>query len=696
MNNRTRVSVSHKRYRIAPVVALVLLFGFALRSVDLGAAPLMGDEGWVSFLAFSEGHNGQRSELGMKTSTGLDHSPFIADVLSPAYAFDPDPRMARLYIAALQLLGMAMLYLLGRRYWSERVGMAALVIYAVIPRGVMAGRFLWNPYIVPPFLIAYFLTGFLILDGKRWARWLHPLCLALAVQGHPAVITLAPVSLIFYALDMRKRPGIGVHRRWPAIRDHAVGIALAALSMLPWLIGYVHLRAGVPVTNLASPSSLPLRLAGGTPAPTVLADFMGYQITADFTSLGGIASAYVKPDQLASSIGNLIGALTALSAVILIVWGLIGAWWRRQIGYIGYVRGAIVGIGYLLMPAFLLVLPLPTYSAYLIPLMPLGALCLAIILDMMEQVFWQTGRAARTAPRLRWIRTVTTLTILAISAFYLAITLNWLDQIHNFHNYTRDSQLSLDKMVSLRNIAVRPGYETLYLVDGNSAGDFVQEMVWLTLATKGPSRVLWGGQDTLPVPSAGATYVGYADSTFIPELYGLPKPRLTVNGVYRVVDLPPMSDKRFPPQCNPSGPTQLSNGVTILGYYTPGDVLPTPGNPWTIYLLWQGNPAAAGDLVQVPTYQFTNQLFDSAGNRYAQDDLPALNGSLWRAGELILTRVELIPTAALPHNKTLMLHVGMYSLPGTTSGQALANARAIDGAGNPVAGWITIPVCARF
>src|SRR5258708_2178268 len=88
------------------LIVLVLLFGFFFRTTDVGAGPLMGDEVWLTYLAYNFGHNGQRAELGVISSAHVNQPPFFHDLFAIPFAFDPDPRIARLFMAVLQLIAM--------------------------------------------------------------------------------------------------------------------------------------------------------------------------------------------------------------------------------------------------------------------------------------------------------------------------------------------------------------------------------------------------------------------------------------------------------------------------------------------------------------------------------------------------------------------------------------------------------------
>jgi hypothetical protein len=188
----------------------------------------------------------------------------------------------------------------------------------------------------------------------------------------------------------------------------------------------------------------------------------------------------------------------------------------------------------------------------------------------------------------------------------------------------------------------------------------------------------------MPVPDAGATYIGFADAIHIPELYRDQPARLIADGLYRVADLPPHAVDMFTPICLPQESSRLDNGATILGYYAPGNPAPVNGKAWTIYLLWKG---ASGTPTQA--YQIFNHLIDDKGDRHAQNDIPALDSALWRDSDVIVSRVTLAP-AGLNMPQALALRVGMYTMPG------FKNANVLDSAGNPAGQWVTIPLCETF
>jgi hypothetical protein len=620
--------------------------GFFLRTVDIDAASLYGDEAWIMFKAFSFGHLGQRHEIGPFYSTGLVQPPILGDVFAIPFAFDPDPRFARLFMGAIHVVSMGVLYLMVRRYWSTRTALAALLLYAIMPRAIWIGREIWQPNFVPPFLIGYFATGFLATEGKRWARWLHPIMLCLAMQAHLISVLFAPLTLGFLALDWRKAQLEG---HWRFLLDYVGGSVVAAMLLVPWAIGLGHFQANNPtraIVNLAEVSAPDRILSYLIDNPTRLY----YKIIPN--------ADYQFPPQNLTTFFQVIGWITLLGSIFLI---------GRALLQRSHFADAMISASYLILPGVLLLFPQRTYNHYMIPLLPAAAVIQAIVL---------IGSRPRSTHLLR----LALVAIIVIGILQVSVVFDTIRQFHTYNTFTRGQMPSLEEVTEFRNQAVRPDVETIYLLEGYTDAEFTLAMAWSIHAAKGPSRVIWGDNMALPVPEGGATYVGYFDAIHIPELYAQPTPRLTIHNLYKVVDLPPHSG--FEPTCRPEGPTRLGNGATILGFYTPGERMPRPGQPWTVYVLWRSKVNTSGQ-----SFQLFNHLVESSGTAYAKRDIGTLATDLWRENELLVSKVTLQIAENLPTNEQLTLNVGMYRFPD------VKNTSVLDSDGNPVAAWVRIPLC---
>ena len=102
-----RIQTQQARAAELIMAACILLLGFGLRTAEIGAAPLQGDEAWTTFLAFDFGYNGRHADVGVMSSAGINQPPLFHEIFALPLAFSADPRIARLFMAALHLVAMA-------------------------------------------------------------------------------------------------------------------------------------------------------------------------------------------------------------------------------------------------------------------------------------------------------------------------------------------------------------------------------------------------------------------------------------------------------------------------------------------------------------------------------------------------------------------------------------------------------------
>ncbi|MCC7447808.1 MAG: glycosyltransferase family 39 protein [Anaerolineae bacterium] len=629
------------------VVVLILLGGFLLRTIDLAAEPFQGDEVETAFLAFQFGHYGIRSELGVVTSNQSRQSPFFHDVFALSFAFDPDPRIGRLYLAVIHLVSMAVLYGMVRRYWSHRAALVALLLYVVMPRAVWSGRFMWNPSLVPPFMIGLYATGLLAIEGKRWARWLAPVMCCAAFQSHPVAVIAALLLPLFFVRDWIK--GVG-GRRW-IVRDYLIGAVLAGLLIAPWGIGVLHDQS-----NYQEGGEL-VELKKSSPPERILMLLIDNPV--QLVNRPDTTPRYIpSPDSLVM-VYRAFGVLALLGSLYLLAYGII---YRRFPDF-------MIGVSFLSFPVLLLFLPARTYDHYVIPLLPATAVIQAVVL---------VG-GWRRAP---WLR-LGALVVAGMCVVQTGYFLYWLAQLHTLDKFGVKALPPLSQELWVRDEAKKSGNDIVYFIEGD--GYIYREHVrlWIMLNAKDPRvRVINGPSRPLPVADAGITYVGYSSDILIPELYANRPARAELNNYLRIVDIPPHS--AFTPTCKPVGPNRLGNGATILGYYTPAGEQPVPGQPWTIYMLWQGKPGQPQEL-----YQMFNHLVDDQDKRHGQNDVTTIFTDMWRDHETYVSKITIMPDAGTTTLRPLHLRVGMYTLKDSGSSPV----SVVDGDGNPVAAWITIPLC---
>ncbi len=630
-------------------VILLILVAFGLRTVGSGYAPFQGDEVWNGFLAFQFGSLGERSPLGVVSSTGLNQAPFLADVFALPFFISPDPRIARLFMAMLQIVGLAVIFRLGTGYWSFAVGITMLAIMATMPRAVWAGRFLWNPYLTLPFLATYILSGFALSENRTWGKLVHPPALALAIQAHPSAVAFLPVSILFYGRWLFR--GKTTHLKHDLL-IHIMGIGLAVLAMSPWILGILTTAAR---TELGQ-ADLGWKL--GSTLDRIIQHLLPLTTKLDTGAFGIPNEDWNHPAGL-PAIQSALNFGVMIGAGILILRGV----YRKRF------RDFAAGLCFWLFPLTLSIMPSNVYNFYLSLLLPSAGIVWAVLL---------MGPPARHRI-MGWARVVA---VIAIVALQLYISVDGILQLASFSHFTRESTLPLQDMIALRNELGSLDGDPIFVVEGASGDDFEQALLWHIISGRNRYRVIWGNTRTVPVPIGGTTYVDYEGAPNLPEILGDRARYRTYRDIYRVITLPPNS--ALYPSCEAVEPSRfgIGNGARIIGYSTEQEGRPTSGEEWKLFILWEGQQHP-----ETTVYQMAVHLIDEAGDKYAQADVTTLSPSVWRDTEQLVTPVTLTASDALPTDEPLFLRIIFYTLPDMNT------ANSVDADGNVVAPWVIMPLC---
>lgn len=210
------------------LLALVLLIAAIVRMGDARLVEFFHDEAMLSLMA-QEMADGQTFPLtGIVSSVGLPNPPVSVWVMALPYLFSSNPLTATLYVAALNVAGVGLLWWIARRYFGVTVALVAGIAYALNPWAILYSRKIWAQDFMTPFIllaIALALAG--CIENKRWARVLCVPVMLFAAQIHFAGWALLPLVLLI----------VWMWRARMTRRDLVAALALSALVMLPYMIG---------------------------------------------------------------------------------------------------------------------------------------------------------------------------------------------------------------------------------------------------------------------------------------------------------------------------------------------------------------------------------------------------------------------------------------------------------------------------
>ncbi len=619
---------------------LILLVAALLRLDQAGVVEFRHDEAMLSLLAQDMAEGKTFPLTGIPSSVGIPNPPASVYMVAVPYALGADPQAATLFIAAFNVIGVGLLWLIAHRYFSRTAALVAGLAYAVSPWAVLYSRKIWaQDFHTPLVLLAVLLGLYGFGEGKRWAQVLCLPVLIFALQIHFAAWALLPVFGVVLWLG---RKNISL----PAL---ITSFGLAALTLVPFALGLSHILQ-------ADPDRLSSALDRNAGPLTFLPDAL--LTTVQFATGLGLETV-VAPEQTADLLVN-VPPQPAL-------WSLLGG--LALVGLVALAvsrnrRLALLLIVWLGVP--LLVFSLswtPVYPHYLIASIP--ALCLLISLGVVALI-----EAAPGKPFSRAVGLAAVAAVLLAQGLWWRGLLRYVDTIAtpggfgtpiHYLNDVRDA-LHADQDVLVISSGINILYDQEPAIWAAMLDDKTEPHCLRTISGDGLAVIPRGSFLVMAAPDApenpaDGLYTPPADSEVFPLRPG--------EGVYRISSFESVSDfKRS--DIVPLTPTRFGSGIDLTGYALSASRL---------YLEWRLPGRVAED------YHYFGHFLNADGERIGQRDDALWPGRYWCAGDRLIIWADVdIPA------ETATLRVGLYTL----ENGVVANAPVLDTGGNPVGAWVDI------
>mgnify|MGYP001338155789 FL=1 len=631
------------------IILLILAVAAATRLGRPDLIEFKADEGRLMTLAL-EMAGGEFARRGISSSTGFPNAPMSVWLYAIPLRLWPHPYAATLFTGLLSVAAVGGAYWLARRYWGVRAAAVAALMLAASPWAIIFSRKIWAQDLLPLFAVGWAIGAALaFVEGRRAFLVLHLVCLAIAVQIHPAALGLVPVTILFLL----------VFRRRVDWRYLLLGGLLAALTAAPflwYLFGRWQAEGGLSLSSgdAARPISLDsLRLiftiTTGEGARSLAGaghDGLPGEVVARWLWLAWIICGVVW------AIRQLIGRWDAPSskvAFICLAWFFVPALsfvWQWTPVYLHYFI-AVMPAPFILAGAF--------FSRLLDRLRPRGqmaAWAVAIVLIAMQLASWVYVMAAVAANPLaggfgiplgvklsaadgarRMLEESAATEVLLVGA---GSNPEQEDFSAEFRALLHDVPR---RYVDLNSEAVFPGGRSVVLLDTALADE----------PTSTRELYKWAAEDERSFPVPG-TDVAYTTMELSPVAF-------------------PVADVSLQPE------PLLANFVRFIGHNALVDV--PEGQLWDIYWRPADNPDPS-------EFHLFNHLIDGTRTRVAQVDGAAFSGYQWRTGDVVISRFLLPSTSEA--QPPLTMRVGMYRFP------SLENVPVLDEAANPTADAIELPL----
>lgn len=649
------------RFSEGLLVAAVLLLAAVLRMGWPGLTEFKGDEARLVALALEMAQFETFPLRGISSSVGLPNFPTSVWIYALPLMAWRHVMAPLLFTGLANVLAVAGTWWLVRRLWGPRAALAAALLFAVSPWAVVHSRKIWAQNLLPPLVVGWAISAFLTFVEER-PRFvaLHVLLLALAVQVHPAALSLLAPSALFLVLFRR-------HVRWKPL---LAGAAVALFTVAPFAI-YLSERAEIVGTigematgGGVSFSLLPWRYA------------LLLSTGSDIHSLAGPQQfrSYLQRLPPMWPVYSLWLALMATGVLLVLRQVIRGA--RATSGAHRTQRpAAIILLTWLAAPPlFFMLAPFDMALHYLLPILPAPFILAGIAV---EHIFRRFRRA-------RMPLVVAGIACAGVQIFAWAVLLGVLSTQATPGGFGTPLALQLETVDIVRDLVEQTGAgEVLIAGRGEDPGEIEFAAVYDVLLWDLPRRFV-DAQNTALFPAMPSVVVLDAglneDETILYREAATTRREVPLRpgeGALQILATPassaPAPQTRLPRQ------PQFANYVKLLGY-SAAPVVDEGRMAWLIWWRTADNPVGG-------RYHFFNHLLDAAGQRVAQADGAAFNPAQWRQGDVVISRFRLDGIGDL--QGPLTMRVGMYVFP------TLENVPVLDVAGNAASDAVEIGLAAE-
>ncbi len=646
--------------RSLAALALVLVVAAALRLSAPGVVEFLHDEATLSLLAQDMLISRSLPLTGMPSSVGLPNSPVTVYIMAVPYALSGSPLLATAYVAALNVAGAGLLWLLGHRYWGPRDGLAAGLVYAASPWAALYSRKIWAQDFLTPFLLLALVLGFVgFVEGRRWAQAAFWPAFLFALQIHIAAWGLLPLGLWFLWAGRRRLS-------WPAL---GLGAALAAIVLAPYAAGLAQTLAEDPARLANALGGAQARSGGLALNPEVLLH------AARLATGYGLELWAVAPEQTADLLARVPppGPLWGAPGLLALL-GLAGVWVR----YRGRALFLTLWAG-LPLATFALTWT-PLYIHYLIAALPALALLTGVGFEWAVALLARPGRppaaggaGAGRSPLALALWGGLGAVLLTQAAWWFGL-LGYVDRTNTPGGFGTPLHYMMDVRAALADAG-----DVVVISDGNRLAYDQEPVIWMVMLrdTARCVRTLAGdhGLAVFPDGPFAVLYAPNAPAGAVADLYTTDAPERHPlrpgEGAYTIHRFAAAPQPPLPPLTPLDPAPRYDNGARLTGYRLEAERL---------ILEWRLPGPVMG---QRGDLQYFAHFLDADGNALGQRDVSFWPGRYWCAGDRVLTW-----TAATPPAGTAILRVGLYLL----QGERYTNSNVLDEADNPIAPWADIPL----
>jgi hypothetical protein len=204
------------------VIALVAGF---LRFYQISTTEFDEDQAMLFRMAQDAVHHGLLPTTSNVASIGIANPPGVIYLFMPIALFSADPLWGAVLVGICTTAAALLTYLFVRRYYGFLAGFIAALLYATAAKPLIYARFIWQPNLMPPFVVLFLFSLFLgVVERRKGWLWLALALFGVLYQMHPTTILLALPLCVAIILTPA---------RW---REVALAVVVLLFLFFPYLV----------------------------------------------------------------------------------------------------------------------------------------------------------------------------------------------------------------------------------------------------------------------------------------------------------------------------------------------------------------------------------------------------------------------------------------------------------------------------
>jgi len=190
-------------------IYLILLVAGFLRFYQIDTSEFDDDQAILFRMAHDAIYHGLLPITSNTASISIAHPPGVIYLFMLPAALSANLLWAVVFVGICNMIAVLLTYLFTRRYYGRLAGAVAAFLYATALKPLTYGRFIWQPNLMPPFVVFFIFALFWGVVERR-KGWLFPALLLLGIlyQMHEtAILLLVPllVAIMLAPETIRRR-----------------------------------------------------------------------------------------------------------------------------------------------------------------------------------------------------------------------------------------------------------------------------------------------------------------------------------------------------------------------------------------------------------------------------------------------------------------------------------------------------------